>query len=51
MRVKHPVPEVKENLSQAPRGTFALMLIVAVLLFAGWAGLYFGRFLAAGPVR
>jgi hypothetical protein len=27
------------------------MIVVAVLLFAGWALLYFGRFLAHGPVR
>ncbi|HKB69775.1 MAG TPA: hypothetical protein VKH46_02965 [Thermoanaerobaculia bacterium] len=41
----------QEILAQAPRGTFALMLIVGFLLFAGWAALYFGRFLADGPVR
>jgi ABC-type transporter Mla subunit MlaD len=44
-------PEEKTRLAEAPRGTFALMTIVAVLLFAGWAFFYFGRFLGAGPVR
>jgi hypothetical protein len=44
-------PEEQARVAEAPRGTYALMLIVAVLLFAGWALLYFGRFLAAGPVR
>jgi hypothetical protein len=38
-------------LVDAPKGTLALMIVVAVLLFAGWALLYFGRFLAHGPVR
>jgi hypothetical protein len=44
-------PEDESRLAEAPRGTYALMLIVAALLFAGWALLYFGRFLPAGPVR
>lgn len=46
-----PTAEEKARLAEAPKGTFALMIIVAVLLFAGWALLYFGRFLGAGPVR
>jgi hypothetical protein len=46
-----PSPEEAEILAEAPKGTFALMLLIAFLLFAGWALLYFGRFLAAGPVR
>lgn len=46
-----PTAEEKARLAEAPKGTFALMIVVAVLLFAGWALLYFGRFLGAGPVR
>lgn len=46
-----PTPDERRLLVDAPRGTFALMLIVAALLFAGWAALYFGRFLGHGPVR
>lgn len=46
-----PTPEEKRILADAPKGTFALMLIVAALLLAGWAVLYFGRFFAHGPVR
>lgn len=46
-----PTPEEKALLADAPRGTYFLMIIIAVLLFAGWAILYFGRFLANGPVR
>jgi hypothetical protein len=46
-----PTPEEKALLADAPKGTFALMIVVAVLLFAGWAVLYFGRFLGNGPVR
>ena len=47
----HPSAGKRGNAAEAPKGTFAVMLIVAALLFAGWALLYFGRFLAAGPVR
>ena len=44
-------PEEKALLAEAPKGTSALMILVAVLLFVGWAVFYFGRFLGAGPVR
>ncbi len=46
-----PTPEEKALMADAPKGTFVQMIIVALLLFAGWAVLYFGRFLGAGPVR
>ena len=46
-----PTPEEKVLLDEAPRGTYVLMLLVAAVLFIGWAILYFGRFLGAGPVR
>jgi hypothetical protein len=44
-------PEQKAALAEAPRGAFAVMVVVGMLLLAGWLLLYFGRFLAAGPVR
>lgn len=46
-----PTPEERARLADAPKGTLALMIIVAALLFVGWALLYFGRFLGNGPVR
>ncbi len=46
-----PTPEEQRLLGDAPKGAWALMLVVAALLLAGWALLYFGRFLANGPVR
>lgn len=46
-----PTPEEKALMAGAPRGTSVLMIVIAVLLFAGWAALYFGRFLGNGPVR
>lgn len=46
-----PTPEEKALLADAPKGTFALMVVVAALLFVGWAVLYFGRFLGNGLVR
>ncbi len=46
-----PTPEEKALMADAPRGTFVLMIVIAVLLFAGWAALYFGRFLGNGLVH
>ncbi len=43
--------ERDEILKSAPRGTWALLLLMAALLLAGWLALYFGRFLAQGPVN
>ena len=46
-----PSREELEKIGDTPRGTYALMLVIAALLFVGWALLYFGRFLGNGPVR
>ena len=46
-----PTAEEKARMAEAPRGAYALMAIIGALLFAGWLLLYFGRFLANGPVR
>lgn len=46
-----PTPQEKELLKDAPRGTWALMLVIGALLMAGWLILYFGRFLGNGVVR
>jgi hypothetical protein len=46
-----PTREELDRIAQTPRGTYALMLLIAGLLFVGWALLFFGRFLGAGPVR
>ncbi len=35
----------------APKGTFALMFLLGILMAAGWAGMYFYLFLAHGPVH
>ncbi len=42
--------EERRALEDAPKGTFALMLVLAAMFVAGWAYLYFGRFLVHGPV-
>jgi hypothetical protein len=44
-------PEEKAALAEAPRGAFAVMIVIGILLLAGWLVLYFGRFIVAGPVR
>jgi len=46
-----PSRDELDRIAPTPRGTYALMLVIAAVLFAGWALLFFGRFLGAGPVR
>jgi hypothetical protein len=40
----------KRILETPPKGTWALMLLLALALLIGWLLMYFGRFLAHGPV-
>ena len=42
--------EEKKILEGSPIGTFALMLVLAACIAAGWAYMYFGMFLKHGPV-
>jgi hypothetical protein len=43
--------EEQKILASPPVGTFALMLLVGVLIFAGWVYMFFGMFLENGPVN
>lgn len=43
-------PEQQEAIKEAPKGTFALMILVAVALAAGWAYMFFVMFMQHGPV-
>ncbi|MGD8311626.1 MAG: hypothetical protein PVJ66_03445 [Gammaproteobacteria bacterium] len=42
--------EEKRVLEHPPKGTFALLLLMAAIFGAGWAFMYFGRFLAHGAI-
>ena len=42
--------EEKRILEAPPKGTWALMLLLALSLLAGWLLMYFGRFLSHGPI-
>jgi hypothetical protein len=42
--------EEKRVLELPPKGTWVLMLLLALALLAGWLLMYFGRFLPHGPV-
>lgn len=49
--MKQPSEEERRRILESPpKGTWALLLLFAVLLATGWAILYFGVFLAHGPV-
>jgi len=41
----------KEILNSLPRGTYALAVVYAVLFMAGWLAMWFGLFVAHGPVN
>ena len=41
--------EEQEILASPPKGTFALMLAVAILFMVCWLLLYFGRYMVLGP--
>ncbi len=43
--------EEQKILNSLPWGTFALMLLISALMFAGWAFMFFGMFLEHGPVN
>ena len=44
-------PEEERRILEAPpKGTWVLMLLLALALLAGWALMYFARFLSHGPV-
>jgi len=43
--------EQKEAIKDAPKGTFALMLLLAALLALGWVYMFFFMFLEQGPVN
>ena len=48
--MSHLTPEEQEAIKDAPKGTFALMLLVAVAIAAGWAYMFFFMFVQHGPV-
>ena len=48
--MSHLSPQEQEAIKDAPKGTYALMLLLAVLLAAGWAFMFFYMFLKHGPV-
>ena len=43
--------EQQKILATPPKGTFALLLVFAVLFLMGWLLLYFGRYMALGPIN
>ena len=43
--------EEQKILDSPPVGTFALMLLLGALIFAGWAYMFFGMFLEHGPIN
>jgi hypothetical protein len=43
--------EEQEAIKDAPKGTYALMILLAISLAAGWAFMFFLMFLTHGPVN
>ena len=43
-------PEQLEAIKDAPKGTFALMLLLMAFMAAGWIFMFFFMFLKHGPI-
>lgn len=43
--------EEKRILESPPKGTFVVLLLFGLVFTAAWLLMYFGRFLAHGPVN
>jgi len=43
--------EQKKAIAEAPKGTFAILLVYAVLMTLGWLYMFYGFFLSHGPVN
>jgi hypothetical protein len=43
--------EEQKILNSPPKGTYALLLLFAALMLAGWAFMFFAMFLEHGPVN
>jgi hypothetical protein len=48
--MEEPTADEKRLMAEAPRGTWALVVAVVVLMSLAWLALYVGRFFAQGPV-
>ena len=45
-------PEEKEAaIAEAPKGTWAILLVYAAFMVAGWLYMFYGYFLPHGPVN
>ena len=43
--------EQQKAIAEAPRGTWAVLLVYLLFMIVGWAAMFFGYFLPHGPVR
>lgn len=43
--------EQEAAIAEAPKGTFAILLVYAVLMVLGWLYMFYGYFLSHGPVN
>lgn len=44
-------PEEEKMITESPKGTWAILLIYAVVMVAGWCAMFFGYFLPHGAVQ
>lgn len=48
----HPTPEdEKRALEETPKGTWAILLVYAVISSAAWLFMYYGIFIARGTIH
>ncbi len=43
--------EQQQAMDEAPKGTWAILLVYAVIMVLGWLYMFYGFFLSHGPVN
>ena len=43
--------EQEEAIAEAPKGTWAILLVYAAIMVIGWLAMFYGFFLPHGPVN
>ncbi len=41
----------RQAIAEAPKGTWAILIVYALIMSAAWAYMFFGLFLSHGPVN
>jgi len=51
VKMSQLTPEEEKAIAESPKGTWAILLIYAAFMVAGWCYMFFGYFLPHGAVQ